>query len=75
VVVTCVFNLGKTETVVHEKNRSSLLLGLTDQKAMAASVAAQLSKENDVEVATAKGGLGEFSVSIDGEKVIETNCF
>jgi len=42
---------------------------------MAASVAAQLSKENDVEVATAKGGLGEFSVSIDGQKVIDTNRF
>ena len=40
---------------------------------MAARVAAQLSKENDVEVATAKGGLGEFSVSIDGQKVIDTN--
>jgi hypothetical protein len=42
---------------------------------MVASVAAQLSKENDVEVATAKGGLVEFSVSIDGRKVIETNRF
>ena len=41
---------------------------------MAARVAAQLSTENDVEVATAKaGGLGEFSVSIDGQKVIDTN--
>jgi len=40
---------------------------------MAARVAAQLSKENDIEVATAKGGLGEFSVSIDGQKVIDTN--
>ena len=40
---------------------------------MAASVAAQLSKENDLEVETAKGGLGEFSVSIDGQKVIDTN--
>ena len=42
---------------------------------MAASVAAQLSKEYDVEVATAKGGLGEFSVFIDGQKVIDTNRF
>lgn len=42
---------------------------------MAASVAAQLSKENDLEVETARGGLGEFSVSIDGEKVIDTNRF
>ena len=40
---------------------------------MAARVAAQLSKENDIEVATAKGGLGEFSVSIDGQKVIDSN--
>jgi len=40
---------------------------------MAARVAAQLSKENGVEVETAKGGLGEFSVSIDGQKVINTN--
>lgn len=40
---------------------------------MAASVAAQLSKENDLEVETAKGGFGEFSVSIDGQKVIDTN--
>lgn len=40
---------------------------------MAASVAAQLSKENDLEVETAKGGLGEFSVSIDGRKVVDTN--
>lgn len=37
---------------------------------MAASVAAQLSRENDVQVETIKGGLGEFSVSIDGRKVI-----
>lgn len=42
---------------------------------MAASVAAQLSKENDLEVETARGGLGEFSVSIDGRKVIDTNRF
>jgi hypothetical protein len=40
---------------------------------MAARVAAQLSKENGVEVETARGGLGEFSVSIDGQKVINTN--
>jgi hypothetical protein len=42
---------------------------------MAARVAAQLSKENDVEVETSRGGLGEFSVSIDGEKIIDTNRF
>ena len=40
---------------------------------MAARVAAQLSKENGVEVETVSGGLGEFSVSIDGQKVIDTN--
>ena len=40
---------------------------------MAASVAAQLSKENDLEVQTVKGGFGEFSVSVDGQKVIDTN--
>jgi hypothetical protein len=40
---------------------------------MAASVAAQLSKENNFEVKTIKGGLGEFSVSIDDQKVIDTN--
>ena len=42
---------------------------------MAASVAAQLSKENNLEVETVRGGLGEFSVSIEGEKVIDTNRF
>jgi len=40
---------------------------------MAASVAAQLSKENDLEVQTVKGGFGEFSVCVDGQKVIDTN--
>jgi len=40
---------------------------------MAASVAAELSKENDVEVQTIKGGFGEFSVWIDGQKVIDTS--
>jgi hypothetical protein len=40
---------------------------------MASSVAAQLSEGTDVEVETVKGGLGEFSVSIDGRKVIDTN--
>ena len=42
---------------------------------MAARVAAQLLKENDVEVGTAKGGLGEFSVSIDGQKIVDANRF
>ena len=40
---------------------------------MAARVAAELSKENNLEVQTTKGGFGEFSVSIDGQKVIATN--
>ena len=40
---------------------------------MAARVAAQLSGEKDVEVETVKGGLGEFSVSIAGRKVIDTS--
>ncbi len=39
---------------------------------MASRVAAQLSKDN-VEVETIRGGLGEFSVYIDDEKVINTN--
>ena len=42
---------------------------------MAASVAAQLSNESDVEVETARGGLGEFSVAIDGQKIVDTNRF
>lgn len=40
---------------------------------MASRVAAQLQKENDVGVEIVKGGLGEFSVYIDGRKVIDTN--
>lgn len=40
---------------------------------MASRVAAQLSKENNVETETVRGGLGEFSVYIDGQKVIDTN--
>ena len=40
---------------------------------MASRVAAQLSKENNVETGTVKGGFGEFSVYIDGRKVIDTN--
>ena len=42
---------------------------------MAASVAAQLAHDKDVEVTTRKGGLGELSVWIDGEKIIDTNRF
>jgi len=40
---------------------------------MAARVAARLKEESDVQVETVRGGLGEFSVSIDGRKVIETS--
>jgi hypothetical protein len=40
---------------------------------MAARVAAQLRKEEDVQVEAVKGGLGEFSVFIDDRKVIDTN--
>ncbi len=40
---------------------------------MAASVAAELSKDNDVEVKKVKGGFGEFSVFIDGRKIIDTS--
>ena len=42
---------------------------------MASRVAAQLRKENNVEVETVKGRLGEFSVYIDEQKVIDTNRF
>jgi len=42
---------------------------------MASRVAAQLNKENNVDVETVKGGLGEFSVYIDDRKVIDTNRF
>jgi hypothetical protein len=42
---------------------------------MASRVAAQLKKENNIEVEMVKGGFGEFSVYIDGEKVIDTNRF
>jgi hypothetical protein len=42
---------------------------------MASRVAAQLKKENDVDVETVKGGLGELSIYLDDRKVIETNRF
>ncbi len=42
---------------------------------MASRVEAQLSKENNVEVEKVKGGIGEFSVYIDKQKVIDTNRF
>ena len=40
---------------------------------MASSVAAKLNQEENVEVEMKRGGLGEFSVTLDGEKVINTN--
>jgi len=40
---------------------------------MASRVAAQLRKDNNVEVETVRGGFGEFSVYIDQQKVIDTN--
>jgi hypothetical protein len=43
------------------------------KRTMAARVAAQLRTEAGVEVETVKGGLGEFSVTIDGDKVIDTS--
>ena len=42
---------------------------------MAARVAARLNLEGGVQAESVKGGLGEFSVYIDGEKVIDTNRF
>jgi hypothetical protein len=39
---------------------------------MASRVAAELRKD-DLAVETKRGGLGEFSVSVNGQKVIETN--
>jgi hypothetical protein len=40
---------------------------------MASRVAAQLRRENNVQVETVRGGLGEFSVYIDDRKIIDTN--
>jgi hypothetical protein len=40
---------------------------------MAARVAAELKKERDVQVETVRGGLGEFAVRIDGQRVVDTN--
>ncbi len=42
---------------------------------MAARVAAELREEPEVQVETIKGKLGEFSVFIDGQKVVTTNRF
>lgn len=40
---------------------------------MAARVAARLRQETTAEVETMRGGLGEFSVYIENQKVIDTN--
>ena len=40
---------------------------------MAARVARQLEKADDFQVETVAGGLGEFSVFIDDQKIINTN--
>ena len=42
---------------------------------MASRVAAQLSRDEGVEVQTEKGGLGEFSITIDGRKAVDTSRF
>jgi hypothetical protein len=40
---------------------------------MAARVAAELKKEPEAQVETVKGGLGEFTVFLDDQKVVSTN--
>jgi hypothetical protein len=40
---------------------------------MASRVAPKLKQELETDVKTEKGGLGEFSVTVDGEKVVNTN--
>jgi len=40
---------------------------------MASRVAAQLRKENNAQVEVVRGGLGEFSVYVDDQKVIDTS--
>lgn len=40
---------------------------------MASSVAAKLTQEDDVQIKMERGGLGEFSVTVDGDKVVDTN--
>ena len=40
---------------------------------MAARVAGQLREEKELEVETVAGGLGEFSVVLDGQEAVTTN--
>ena len=42
---------------------------------MAARVAAELSKQPDVQVVLIKGGLGQFDVLVDGRSIVKTNRF
>ncbi|HSE31567.1 MAG TPA: hypothetical protein VLA93_08305 [Pyrinomonadaceae bacterium] len=42
---------------------------------IASRVAARLRSETKSEVELRKGGLGELSVAIDGQKVVDTNRF
>lgn len=42
---------------------------------MAARVAAELEKDEGIEVDRRTGGLGEFSVFIDEQKVVDTSRF
>ncbi|HZI95480.1 MAG TPA: hypothetical protein VFE84_14635 [Patescibacteria group bacterium] len=38
-------------------------------------MAAELSKEPDIDVETIKGGFGQFEVFVDGRSVVKTNRF
>jgi hypothetical protein len=40
---------------------------------MASSVAAKLIQDDNLQVKLERGGLGEFSVTVDGDKVVDTN--
>ena len=42
---------------------------------MGASLAAKLRNPPGVEVDTVSGGFGEFTVLVDGQKVVDTNRF
>jgi hypothetical protein len=57
----------------YKKGIDPLLLGLTGEKGVASRVVAQLRNGSNVETEIVRGGLGEFSVYIDGQKVIDTN--
>ena len=43
------------------------------KRAMASSLEAKLKQQGNVQVEMHKGGFGEFSVTVDGEKVVKTN--